>query len=211
MLTANKGLIFYLLAMLVTLYSCKSKETGASVQSIQRIPASHPKNEEMTVSGVDKSPMDMSYYPVDYPVLKMTGKTTEPPIARLIYSRPFKDGRAIFGGLIKYGSHWRLGANEASEIEFFVPVKITGKIIKKGRYIIYCIPYEDKWTIILNGDLFTWGLKINASKDIYSFEIPVNKVQHVYEALTMEFEKTAEGMQLTIAWDNSQAALPIMF
>lgn len=208
MLTANKGLIIFLLA---TLYSCHSKEPESPVKISQNIPAYPAKIEEAPMGGVDKSPMDMSYYPADYPVLKMSGKATDLPIARLIYSRPFKDGREIFGGLIKYGSHWRLGANEASEIEFFLPVKIKEKNIKKGRYIIYCIPYKDKWTIILNNDLFTWGLKINSSKDIYSFDIPVNTVQHIYQALTMEFEKAAKGMQLTIAWDNTQAVLPITF
>ena len=37
---------------------------------------------------VDKSPMDMAYYPVNYPVLKIQDKLTEPLAARVIYSRP---------------------------------------------------------------------------------------------------------------------------
>ena len=39
---------------------------------------------------VDKSPMDMSYYPVNYPILKIQDKLTEPLLARVIYSRPQK-------------------------------------------------------------------------------------------------------------------------
>src|ERR1044071_9686518 len=101
--------------------------------------------------GLDKSPMDMSYYPVDYPKLKMSG-STEPLIARVIYSRPQKNGRTIFGDLIKYGSVWRLGANEATEIEFFKDVTITNKKVQKGRYVIYCIPHENNWTLVLNED-----------------------------------------------------------
>src|SRR4051812_36369771 len=65
---------------------------------------------------VDKSPMDMSYYPNSYPVLKIQDKITEPLVARVIYSRPQKNGRTIFGELLEYGQVWRLGANEASEI-----------------------------------------------------------------------------------------------
>ncbi|HMX78835.1 MAG TPA: DUF2911 domain-containing protein, partial [Ferruginibacter sp.] len=68
---------------------------------------------------LDKSPMDVSYYPVNYPLLKVQGKSTEPLVARVIYSRPQKNGRVIFGELIGYGSVWRLGANEATEIEFY--------------------------------------------------------------------------------------------
>ena len=32
---------------------------------------------------VDKSPMDMSYYPNSYPVLKIQDKVTEPLVARV--------------------------------------------------------------------------------------------------------------------------------
>ena len=62
---------------------------------------------------LDKSPMDMSYYPHNYPVLKIQDKITETLVARVMYSRPRKGGRTIFGGLVKYGELWRLGANES--------------------------------------------------------------------------------------------------
>ena len=67
------------------------------------------------------------------------------------YSRPSVRGRLIFGSkeqgaLQPYGEYWRLGANEATEIEFFKDVEINRKKIKKGRYTVYAIPYADKWT-----------------------------------------------------------------
>ena len=158
---------------------------------------------------VDKSPMDMCYYPGNYPVLKIQDKVTEPLVARVIYSRPQKNGRTIFGDLIKYGSVWRLGANEATEIEFFKDVTITDKKVQKGRYVIYCIPYENNWTLILNDDLYTWGLKIDSLKDEYKFTIPVAKTRFPYELFTMEFEKAGKGMQLNMEWDSVKASLPI--
>jgi hypothetical protein len=39
---------------------------------------------------VDKSPLDICYYPSGYPVLKIQDKLTEPLVARVIYSRPQK-------------------------------------------------------------------------------------------------------------------------
>lgn len=159
--------------------------------------------------GLDKSPMDMSYYPVDYPKLKMAGNAKEPLVARVIYSRPQKNGRTIFGELIKYGSVWRLGANEATEIEFFKDVAINDKKVQKGRYVIYCIPHENNWTLVLNNDLYTWGLKIDSTKDEYKFTIPVAKTRFPYELFTMEFEKANKGMQLIMEWDSIKASLPI--
>ena len=44
---------------------------------------------------LDKSPMDMSYWPNNYPLLKMSGKVKDMPVARVIYGRPLKNGRTI--------------------------------------------------------------------------------------------------------------------
>jgi hypothetical protein len=159
--------------------------------------------------GLDKSPMDMSYYPHDYPILKMSGNVKEDLVARVIYSRPHKDGRKIFGEVVKYGIPWRLGANEATEIEFFRDVNISGKKIPKGRYILYAVPYENNWKLILNNDLFTWGLKIDRSKDLFVFEEPVRKNEFPVEVLTIEFEKAENGMNLIMAWDTVRVALPV--
>jgi hypothetical protein len=168
-------------------------------------------------AAVDKSPMDMSYYPVNYPTLKMSGTDTASLTARLIYSRPQKNGRIIFGNeappkyVQQYGALWRLGANEASEIEFFKPVTIKGQRISKGRYIIYCIPFEDKWVIVFNTNLFSWGLHQDTTKDIAKIEIPVYKSEKNIEFFTMVFQPSATGANLIMAWDNMQAALPISF
>ena len=51
---------------------------------------------------VDVSPMDMSYFPANYPVLKIQDKISESPVARVVYSRPQKAGRVIFGNIVKF-------------------------------------------------------------------------------------------------------------
>ena len=111
---------------------------------------------------LDKSPMDMVYYPANYPVLKIQEKVTEPLLARVIYSRPQKNDRTIFGDLIEYNSIWRLGANEATEIELFKDVKINGKKLLKGRYTLYAIPTPSSSWIInsmipMTGTVFITG------------------------------------------------------
>lgn len=161
---------------------------------------------------VDKSPMDMSYYPNGYPVLKIQDKATEPLVARVVYSRPQKNGRTIFGDLLEYGKVWRLGANEATEIEFFMPVKIGGTKVKKGRYTLYCIPNADKWTIIVNRETDTWGsFKYDEIKDVARIDVPVQKQAEALESFVMAFEKSAAGAALNIGWDNLRVSLPIQF
>jgi len=162
-------------------------------------------------AAIDLSPMDMSYFPVNYSQLKMTHDITTPPIMRVIYSRPHRQGRTIFGNLLKYGQRWRLGANEASEIEFFQNVTIQDKKVNAGRYIIYCIPYQEKWTIILNNDLYTWGLKIDSTKDVMQFDVPAKKAAADFEYFTMVFQPITNGAELVMAWDDTEGRLPINF
>ena len=189
--------------------SCKENH---EVKGTPSPPANSPSSVgEAIAVNIDKSPLDMSYYPDEYPKLKMSGQAKEPVVARVIYSRPKKEGRTIFGNVLKYGARWRLGANEASEIEFFKDVTIQKRQVKQNRYVIYCVPYEDRWTIILNSDLFTWGLKIDSSKDVYKFDIPVSKAPYPMEYFTMGFEKTDTSVNLVMSWDAVKTSLPFSY
>jgi hypothetical protein len=164
---------------------------------------------------LDKSPLDVSYLPSNYPLLKMSGKTKDAPIARVLYSRPQKNNRLIFNGLIKYNELWRFGANEATEIEFFKTVKIGGKSVSKGRYTLYCIPDSSSWTIILNKDNYCWGgFTYNSKKDELKTTISITKSNELVEAFTMYFDDITPGIKTTnliIEWDDVKAKLPISF
>ena len=200
------------LTIIVLISACKEKVAeNHQRKQPQIIPPVNNSISDKARSVLDKSPMDMIYLPDDYPVLKMSGKTKQLPVARVIYSRPIKDGRSIFGNVVKYGSYWRLGANESTEIEFFRDVTIVGQKVKKGRYIIYCIPFKNTWTIKLNNDLYTWGLKVHTLDDIYSFEIPVTNLPREYDVFTMQFVENNTGAELLMAWDSVRAALPIKY
>ena len=160
---------------------------------------------------LDKSPMDMSYYPANYPILKIQNKITEPLVMRIVYSRPQLNGRKIFGDLQEYGKVWRLGAKEATEIEFFKDVKINGKKILKGRYTLYANPFADKWTMIINKEDDTWGsFAYDSTKDILRMDVPAIK-NNITEALTIVFDKTTNGVNMNIYWEDIKTSLPIQF
>lgn len=161
---------------------------------------------------LDKSPMDMAYYPVNYPILRIQpNKVTEQLVARVIYSRPSKNGRKVFGELVEDGKVWRLGANEATEVEFFRDVKVGGKAVKKGRYTMYALENPGKWTIIINKETDIWGaFKYDATKDLVRVDCPVTKSTDVVESFTMTFDKvTDKSISLTMVWDDETVKLPI--
>ena len=158
---------------------------------------------------LDKSPMDMSYYPVNYPILKIQGKAIEPLVMRVIYSRPNRNGRKVFGGLQEYGEVWRLGANEATEIDFFKNIKIKNQTIKKGRYSLFAIPYPDRWTLIINKDTDVWGsFNYNSQNDVLRVDVPVRKNEMI-DTMAIFFEKVSGGANLNIMWEDVAVTLPI--
>lgn len=160
----------------------------------------------------DHSPMDMIYFPADYPLQKMANKASGAPLMRVIYSRPQKENRIIFNGLVKYDTPWRLGANESTEIEFFSTATIQNKTVKPGRYILYCVPQETKWLLILNSNLYSWGLQQNRQKDLMQFEVAVEKNNAAIEYFTIATEKESEkSANLVFLWDDVKVKLPISF
>src|SRR5438128_11660973 len=52
----------------------------------------------------------------------------------VIYSRPSKKGREIFGKLVPYGKTWRTGANEPTVFETNMDLTFGDKELKAGKY-----------------------------------------------------------------------------
>ena len=165
---------------------------------------------QSAVPVLDKSPMDMATYPAGYGLLKLQGKTTDPLAARVIYSRPLKNNRAIFGDLVAYNKVWRFGANENTEIEFFNDVTINNTKVKKGKYSIFAIPDTGKWTIIINKDLNSWGAyKYEQTKDVLRVDVPLQTSTEIADAFYIYFDKIKNGFALNAGWDNVKITLPI--
>ena len=206
----------FLLLTPVFFFSCKDNEEKPAASDIpptkidtQRIKVL-PQVNHYTMP--DRSPMDMVYFPIDYPLLKMSGKASSPPLMRVIYSRPQKQNRKIFGDLVKYNIPWRLGANESTEIEFFSTATIQEKKIKPGRYVVYCIPQETRWTFVFNSNLYSWGLEQNRQKDLIQFDSPVEKTNMPIEFFTIACEKIDDkSIDLLFLWDETKTKLTISF
>ncbi|MDZ7933513.1 MAG: DUF2911 domain-containing protein [Emticicia sp.] len=168
--------------------------------------------------GIDKSPMDMAYYPDNFAhdrkfAPKLIGDM--PAIVRVTYSRPAKKDREIFGTkIVPYGGVWRLGANESTEIKFYKNVMIQGKKIKAGTYSLFAIPTATEWTIILNKDLDFWGAySYNKDNDVLRISVPTKKTEEVVENFSIQCVKGSSDKETTMkmAWDMTLVEVPISF
>lgn len=160
--------------------------------------------------GLDKSPMDMAYFPDNFAHDRKPG---EKAIARVIYSRPRKGERDVFGKLVPYGEVWRTGANEATEIKFYQDVIFGGKKVKAGTYSLFTIPQEKEWTIVLNTDLDHWGAySYNPKNDVVRVTAPVSQLADSLENFTIGFGgKGAKSGIMKIAWEKTSVEVPFTF
>lgn len=143
---------------------------------------------------LDKSPMDAV----------MARNEDNSPLVRMIYSRPFKRGRTIFGDLVPYGEVWRTGANETTEIRLYEHCFINGKPIKKGTYALFSIPDKKEWTIILNEKHQDWGAyNYDESKDVLRFSLPAQETATPVEQFSISTRPAENGAYILMGWDNT--------
>ena len=151
--------------------------------------------------GLDKSPADITYF-----------RTDDGVMARVIYSRPQMNGRAIFGELIPYGKIWRLGANEATVIKLYQDATVGGEKVAAGEYALFATPGEKEWEFVLNSQADQWGAyRMDASKNVASFKVPAGSTEGPVEAFTMMFKEVDGGAHLVAAWDNTMVEVPVKF
>lgn len=169
-------------------------------------------SEKLTVkfAPLDPSPMDALYYPLNAAKVKKDDDSM--PIIKVLYSRPAKKGREIFGVLEQFGKIWRLGANENTEIYFSKAVTIANQRIKPGKYSLFAIPHKEKWTIIVNKQTDRWGaFSYNQDKDVVRLDVSTTSSDKTIELFSMTFNDLPNGANLIMAWDNTQVAFPIYF
>jgi hypothetical protein len=128
------------------------------------------------------------------------------------YSRPNKNGREIFGGLVPYGKLWRTGANAVTKVKFSHAVTLGGKEIPAGEYALFTIPTANEWTIILSKDAKVQSAadykqendaaRITATPEplpitIETFTIALNDVKGASATLDLLWDKTRVPVKLT--------------
>lgn len=130
------------------------------------------------------------------------------------YSRPYKKGREIFGGLVPFDQVWRTGANEAATFETNKDLTIGGKILPAGKYTLWVMPHQKTWEVFFNKKMYTWGTDENdlpsrqADADAVSVTVPVEVLPEAVEQFTISVEG-AKVPTLALSWDYMQVSVPL--
>src|SRR6202030_2511071 len=102
------------------------------------------------------------------------------------YSSPRAKGRKIFGALVPYGEIWRAGANEATTFVTTGDISVGGKPVPAGKYTIFTVPAEDKWTLVISKKTGEWGTAYpGPDNDLARIDMKASKTSAQVENFTM--------------------------
>lgn len=153
---------------------------------------------------LDDVPHDIAYY--------RESQVTK-PLVKVIYGRPtFEGEEEVFGSKIPFNELWRTGANEATEVKIYKDVLIANKIVTAGTYVVYTIPGEKHWEIILNSDTDVIGAyQYNPAFNVIKLTVPVLKAEKL-NTFSIDFKKTKDNQILMVfAWGSTRVRMPLDF
>ncbi len=128
------------------------------------------------------------------------------------YSRPNKNDRVIFGGVVPFDKPWRTGANQPTRIKTSGPVKFADKEVPAGEYVLYTIPGASQWTVVLSKNLKAQALTDHKPEDEAARVTakPSLLVGAPAETFTILFEDLrANSATLYLEWDKTRVPVKL--
>lgn len=128
------------------------------------------------------------------------------------YHRPSVRGRKIFGDVVPFGEVWRTGANQATTIQFSLPIKFGGVEVDSGKYALFTVPNEKEWIVILNKNYGQWGSDAYEEKDdVARVTVPAIKMDRNVETMSISFDEVIGNKAiLALKWEQTKIELPIV-
>ena len=144
------------------------------------------------------------------------GYSSENTSFEVVYSRPYKKGRLIFGSqeegaLVPFGKYWRTGANAATTFETSSEISFNGEPLKAGKYALFTFPYEDSWSVALSSesDVFFAISQPDPKLDVLQTSVDVKYLETPLEQFTIEFSKDSTYVKMSLMWDKTSVSIPL--
>jgi len=134
----------------------------------------------------------------------------------ITYGRPYtkhpKTGevRKIWGGLVPYGSAWRMGSDEATLLVTQQPITLGGFDLPAGAYTLYMVPSESGASkLAISKKIGAWGVPVNEKDDLARVDLTKGETKSPVDQLTIAVQKNpAGGGLIKISWENAEYTVP---
>ncbi len=124
------------------------------------------------------------------------------------YWRPSARGRKIFGEVVPYNRFWRVGANNATEIQTTEALYFGDKRLESGKYSVFILPTLEGWTMMFNKKTGIWGTDYDASHGILRVPMTVMTPQNYTEQLSVSVAPSVKGGTIYVDWERTRGVLP---
>jgi hypothetical protein len=137
------------------------------------------------------------------PPMSVTETLKSGAVVSINYSSPSVKGRTIGKDLEpKAGEVWRAGANEATVFETSKDLSIEGQNLPAGKYGLFILSGEDKWTVIFNKTWKQWGaMGYKEADDALRIMVKADKAKTFAESLMYTIDKNGK---IGLVWGDHQ-------
>lgn len=135
--------------------------------------------------------------------------TVGPAHLTVVYSRPARRGRAIWGGLVPYGRWWRTGANAATAFTTDHDLLLGDTRVPAGRYTLFSRFTPDDAHLIVNRQTGQWGTVYDPAQDLARIPLTRHVLDAPVERFTIALEPAGDGGTLALSWDTLQFSVPV--
>ena len=122
----------------------------------------------------------------------------------LDYGTPSKRGRDIWGGLVKYGTLWRTGANLATHFSTDKPLRFGTLDVPAGKYTFYSIPEADGGWLIISKATGQNGQQYDEKQDLGRVRLHARDLPDPVETFTISAREEAGRGVLALQWDRKE-------
>jgi hypothetical protein len=116
------------------------------------------------------------------------------------YGRPSLKGRDVFS-LIQPGMVWRLGMNEATQIETAGDLVVAGKELKAGKYTLWAKKTgADTWVLGFHPKTGVWGDPPLTEGYVAELPLTMSKTTRPSELLTIALAQSQGKARIKVSW-----------
>ena len=127
----------------------------------------------------------------------------------IVYSRPFKRGRVIWGDVVPWGTPWRTGANAATQLTTSADLMVGNTVVPAGKYTLWSLPTATGTQLIINTQTGQWGTVYDPSRDLARIDMTHSTPARPVEQFTIAVTPQGNAATLRISWDDREYSVPV--
>ncbi len=171
------------------------------------------------IAAVERTNKDYKKYLTELALRKVATGTLAPRIMRdttrlvigdtkieVDYWRPHRRNRQIFGAVVPWNRVWRTGSNNSTQLRTTSDLVVNGNKLPAGKYSIWTFPSETGWQIMFNKKADVWGTEYDASANLFTTELSVEKTETSVEILKISLHPQQNKIiRMMIEWEYYKA------